>query len=158
MSIKKELIDHVTEATKEFNIAYLRGNSRDIYGEILEDLEYNLYDNCDQTDAESQLDSCDCPDLDSWAPYYYQRTEIVKALDSSSTNECEDWLEGIYGKGELFNGCESFTDVEARMACAALELGFAEAKEDIKREIETFYESREDTDEASEEEDTEPTI
>ena len=143
MSIKTRLIAHLTEATKEFTVPTLRGNSKDIYSEILETLDYQLDDECDQSGAESTLDGCDCLDLDSWAPSYAQRSEIVNALNNSEKKECQEWLDGIYGKS-IFDGCESFTDVEARMAYAALELGFSEAKEDIKREIETFFEGEEE--------------
>lgn len=140
VSTKSELMAYLTEATKEFTVPTLRGNSKDIYAHILEELEYNLEDGCDQHDAECRLEDCDCPDLDSWAPYYSQRSEIIKNLGTSQMNDCEDWLEEMYGNP--FDGCKSFTDCEARMAMAAIELGFNEAKADILREVETFFEGR----------------
>jgi len=138
---KSRLIAHLKESTSEKHVSYLIGSSRDIYSQIIEELEYELSDGCDQADAVSALDDMNCPDLDSWAPYYAQRTEMVRKLNNSEVNSCEDWLEGIYEKP--FDGCESFTDCEARIAWAALELGFEEARNDIREEVESFYEEEE---------------
>lgn len=109
--------------------------------DIFETMEYELPDNFDQADADQALENCDCPDLDYWAPYYSQRSEMVKALSNSQMNDCEDHLEGMYGDS-IFDGCKSFTDCEARIAWSALELGFNEAKNDIREAIESFFEDR----------------
>jgi hypothetical protein len=139
---KTALIAHLTEATKETRVSYLYGDSKDVFGEIIEHLEYELSDDCDQPEAESALDDHDAPSLDTWAPYYRQRSAMVQALSNSEMNDCEDQLEEMYGKS-IFDGCESFTDCEARIADAALGLGFNEAKSEIREAIEAFFESRE---------------
>jgi hypothetical protein len=130
-----------TSTLKTAFFAHLKEATTTTDYDIFETMEYELPDDFDQADAEQSLENCECPDLDVWAPYYNQRSEMVKTLSNSEMGECEDYLEGLYGKS-IFDGCESFTDCEARIAWASLEIKFNEAKNDIREAIESFFEDR----------------
>lgn len=123
-------------------------NADCLLDEIIERLEEDT-DDFAEMDSEvheaikAKLYDMSAPDLDSWAPYYRQRTEIVRALSTKEEGACEDRLEDIYGSGHIFDGCDSFTDCEARMAWAALELGFNDVREEVLNELDSFFESLE---------------
>jgi hypothetical protein len=123
-------------------------NADCLLDEIIKDLEEDT-DDYAEMDSEAKeaikakLYDMSAPDLDSWAPYYSQRSEIVRKLSSSEEGKCEEWLEDIYGKGHIFDGCECFTDCEARMSTAALELAFNEVRDEVLNEIDDYFEALE---------------
>lgn len=132
------LCEFITDAADDAPGSYLPWGNDSVGGgdslarEIAEQLEYEFSgdkDAFDNDEIEEYLREMDAPDLDTWAPYYRQRSQIVAQLGGSEQTECEDWLEDIYGAKELFNGCDTFTDCEARIAAAALELAFCEVRE-----------------------------
>ena len=119
------LLDEIIEALEEDTDDYAEMGSK-----AKEALKSKLYD-------------MSAPDLDSWAPYYSQRSEIVRKLSTSEEGKCEEWLEDIYGEGHIFDGCKCFTDCEARIAAAALELAFYEVREEVLNEIDDYFEALE---------------
>jgi hypothetical protein len=122
--------------------AYLPWNSENVSNgaaivtEISEHLEYkhqNTPEDFEADEIADEIQGMDSLDLDSWAPYCSQRSEIVRGLGGTEKNDCEDYLEGIYGKP--FEGCDTLEDVEARLAWAALELAFCEVREWVLDEV-----------------------
>jgi len=106
---------------------------------ILENLTENLSGMFSESDALSVLDDMTGPDIDSWYPYYRQRSLVVQSLSSHDEGLCEEYLEDLYGKGEIFNGCEDFHDCEARMCWAALEIAWQEMLGKVREEIEGYF-------------------
>ena len=139
--------------------AYLPWNSENVSNgsaivtEISENLEYEFKGDSSDFDLDEVSDciqGMDAPDLDSWAPYYSQRSEIVRGLGGTEKNDCEEYLEGIWGQ-KPFDGCETLEDVEARLAWAALNLAFCEVREWVIDEVlPEFFELESEVTEADE--------
>jgi hypothetical protein len=108
---------------------------------ILENLTEDLSGVFSESDALSVLDEMDAPDIDSWYPYYRQRSLVVQNLTSAEEGECEEYLASVYGgnANQIFDGCESFTDCEARMCWAALEIAWQEMLGKVREEVEGYF-------------------
>jgi hypothetical protein len=106
---------------------------------ILENLDEDLSGMFSELDSLNVLDDMTGPDIDSWYPYYRQRSLVINALSSHDEGLCEEFLKDIYGKGEIFTGCEDFHDCEARMCYAALEIAWQEMLSKVREEVEGYF-------------------